>query len=574
MRDEKIASLVELRDFEPNGGYGYIARLPAHFPLGDREDQLENSGVVLFQDGIRLGPSHAVHAEIREKGAGRYSHWQDVIYLSARDNSDPRTNGCRFHALHLLASGDDSPKRFAIEGLAALPDEFTPGAAYGVLDRALGMMYPGAILEIGGTPFSTARETLGRAAALYRSALGILRESEVSFLSIMKSGRTWVRFFLQKYLEGVTGTQLSLVPQALPKIGPYPSICFHHGFFEVFEGLPGDPVGLFEDEMAGRPLVLLTRDPRDVAVSYYYYTRKRDPLRFKHWVSSGTLNDFLPSPIFGLDRIARVEEIEREFFDRHPGPKLAMSYEEITCAPRDQFERLLRFLSLAPIDAAAFTQALAKSSFGEMQALDIEISRAGRAQEYGRLGVDDWSGDINELNVRSGTVGGFAQIRPDLADPTVLRRDFPVAARLLQRLSATPTDTQTSITPTQVPTPRPADPPPGAEPLTGRDPEARLVLSPPFEPEIGACWLCYLGPLTEAALLRNMADDDAAPDRSAVRLYEDGHPLGPAHAAHASIRSIGHGAFSHWKDALYFSTSDNSDPNLNGRQYALCYPMR
>jgi len=58
-----------------------------------------------------------------------------------------------------------------------------------------------------------------------------------------------------------------------------------------------------------------------------------------------------------------------------------------------------------------------------------------------------------------------------------------------------------------------------------------------------------------------------------VLLYEDGRPLGPAHAAHASIRSAGHGAFSHWKDALYFATSDNSDPNLNGRQYALRYHL-
>lgn len=55
--------------------------------------------------------------------------------------------------------------------------------------------------------------------------------------------------------------------------------------------------------------------------------------------------------------------------------------------------------------------------------------------------------------------------------------------------------------------------------------------------------------------------------RSRVTLCEDGAPLGPAHCPHTEIREKGGGRYSHWGQAIYFSTSDNSDPTTNGRSY-------
>jgi hypothetical protein len=45
------------------------------------------------------------------------------------------------------------------------------------------------------------------------------------------------------------------------------------------------------------------------------------------------------------------------------------------------------------------------------------------------------------------------------------------------------------------------------------------------------------------------------------------------HSLHEDIRRRGTGRFSHWGDCIYFSTSDGSDPNLNGRLYRLIYPQ-
>lgn len=54
---------------------------------------------------------------------------------------------------------------------------------------------------------------------------------------------------------------------------------------------------------------------------------------------------------------------------------------------------------------------------------------------------------------------------------------------------------------------------------------------------------------------------------SDLQLFEDHHLLGPAHSVHESIRREGMGRYSYWRQSLWFSTSDNTDPRTNGRQY-------
>ncbi len=62
-------------------------------------------------------------------------------------------------------------------------------------------------------------------------------------------------------------------------------------------------------------------------------------------------------------------------------------------------------------------------------------------------------------------------------------------------------------------------------------------------------------------------DDLTDPQGSRLQLYEQGRPLGPAHAMHDEIAQSGAGRFSHWNATLIFSTSDNTDPRRNGRAY-------
>ena len=54
-----------------------------------------------------------------------------------------------------------------------------------------------------------------------------------------------------------------------------------------------------------------------------------------------------------------------------------------------------------------------------------------------------------------------------------------------------------------------------------------------------------------------------------VHLFENSKQLGPANTLHQSIRESGGGAFSHWGGDLWFSSSDATDPRLNGYHYVV-----
>jgi len=77
--------------------------------------------------------------------------------------------------------------------------------------------------------------------------------------------------------------------------------------------------------------------------------------------------------------------------------------------------------------------------------------------------------------------------------------------------------------------------------------------------------------LPDCAPLSDSADD---PFISGLDLFENGAALGPAHTYHQDIHARGLGRYSHWHNTLYFSSSDNSDPRTNGRDYSVYVPDR
>lgn len=81
--------------FQPEQGFCYIATMDFGED-GDKESG-NRSQIILLEDGKPLGPARCLHADIRTRGEGRYSHWtRTALYMSASDNSDPRTNGRRY----------------------------------------------------------------------------------------------------------------------------------------------------------------------------------------------------------------------------------------------------------------------------------------------------------------------------------------------------------------------------------------------------------------------------------------------------------------------------------------------
>jgi len=87
-----------------------------------------------------------------------------------------------------------------------------------------------------------------------------------------------------------------------------------------------------------------------------------------------------------------------------------------------------------------------------------------------------------------------------------------------------------------------------------------------FEKDSGFAWSVALPDLQQ------WGDDPDRPSVSRLVVLENDRPLGPAHATHQTIRQHGSGHYSHWRDRIYMSTRDGSDPNRNGRSYVAVLP--
>jgi len=94
---------LPVSEIRHNGGCAYLIALhprPVGWPItvfvSDSLSAKTDSGLKLFENGHPIGESHALHDEIRTKGAGLYSHWRGNLFFSTSDCSDPRTNGKQY----------------------------------------------------------------------------------------------------------------------------------------------------------------------------------------------------------------------------------------------------------------------------------------------------------------------------------------------------------------------------------------------------------------------------------------------------------------------------------------------
>jgi hypothetical protein len=92
MRSVRGPFSAELAEVRHENGHCCVARLGSR-PISDRDGL---SRLRLFENGRELPHAHSAHDDIRNLGAGRYSHWGDAVFFSSSDNTDPSANGRRY----------------------------------------------------------------------------------------------------------------------------------------------------------------------------------------------------------------------------------------------------------------------------------------------------------------------------------------------------------------------------------------------------------------------------------------------------------------------------------------------
>jgi Sulfotransferase domain len=232
-----------------------------------------------------------------------------------------------------------------------------------------------------------------------------LQRADAVIMSWGKSGRTWLRVMLSRFYQLAydlpDGVMLEFdnLHRANPAI---PSVFFTHGNYLR------DYTNIWDDKSPFYPkkVLLLIRDPRDIAVSQYFQWkfRMRPVKRMLNDYPDGddlSIYDFMMNPDVGLPKIVDFLEVwEREL------PKMRESmvlrYEDMRADPVAALRRALAFLG-TPGSDRQIREAAAYASYDNMKKLEQTqvFSSSGK-----RLAPGDHD-NPQSYKVRRAKVGGW-----------------------------------------------------------------------------------------------------------------------------------------------------------------------
>jgi alcohol sulfotransferase len=251
-------------------------------------------------------------------------------------------------------------------------------------------------------------------------------ETDVYVISFPKSGRTWFShlyysYFMhaydlqderfkatadgqhnadniverRKHFHGIYRPEQDesflRLAEAYGSLVPYPR------FTHATEGrgqMPYYKLRLTPQDYLDKPVVFLTRDPRDVLISYYYHVSAKG----YGLPEDVTLSEFARSELFGIRYIVNYMNLWAEVLKNPQCPIRYVTYEAMKTDPEGIFSEVLRFLNVEP-QPDAVHQAVEASSFDAMKKGEIEKRKAW------------WGKDVEEasLRFRKGKVGEYQQ---------------------------------------------------------------------------------------------------------------------------------------------------------------------
>ncbi|MBL8447834.1 MAG: sulfotransferase domain-containing protein [Zoogloeaceae bacterium] len=246
---------------------------------------------------------------------------------------------------------------------------------------------------------------------------------DVLVLSVGKSGRTWLRVLINKYLALRFGVPFALddlagADRRIPSIGYEHEQWSHQALASWHERWRGKflvPPAV----LARKRVIIIFRDPRDVVVSLYHQNQKRSQRRV-----DCSLAEFIRLSGRGVEGIVAVMNAWRERLRNHPHC-LWIRYESLRQDTAGELRRIADFLDLPPSDPSQISGAVDFASFDNMRALE---ARGGFNRSMLKPGDPK---DPDSFKVRAGRVGGYrSQFSPeDLAylDLAVTRLDPALA---------------------------------------------------------------------------------------------------------------------------------------------------
>lgn len=235
-----------------------------------------------------------------------------------------------------------------------------------------------------------------------------LRRADWVLMSWGKSGRTWLRVMLSRAYTLHAGLPARLLldfDNLRRRSAGLPAVFFTHNNYLR------DYTGNWQSKahFRGRRMVLLVRDPRDVAVSQYYQWRYRmRPVKkflndYPPHDSEVSLWDFVCDPKVGVPRIvdyfndwaASADELD---------DLLIVRYEDMRREPQAVLQRILDFTG-TPMDEAVIAEAVEFAAFDNMKKMERERFFRGSGA---RVRPGD-AANPESFKVRKASVGGYRE---------------------------------------------------------------------------------------------------------------------------------------------------------------------
>ncbi len=233
-----------------------------------------------------------------------------------------------------------------------------------------------------------------------------LQKADIVLVSFGKSGRTWLRVMLSRLYQ-----QLYRLPESA-LIGfdnfhgmdrAIPRMFFTH------DNYIGDYTGHTDSkqDFYGKKVVLLVRDPRDVAVSQFFQwkyrmkTGKKAINQYPDHGSEVSIFDFVMNPDAGLMKVIRFLNLWAREAPRMDDFFL-LRYEDLKQRPEEMLRQLADFMDI-PAEAAQIRDAVEFSSYDNMKKME---EKKTFWLSGGRMAPADRA-NPNSYKVRRAKVGGY-----------------------------------------------------------------------------------------------------------------------------------------------------------------------